>query len=86
MNEMEKLLKAIANGRRLAILKYLARVKKASVGDISENIKLSFRATSQHLNILKQADILEKKQEGLIVWHTLSVPMHSIISKLLKFL
>ncbi len=86
MREVERCLKAIANGRRLAILKYLARVKKASVGGIAENIKLSFRATSQHLNILSGAGIVDKEQEGLTVWHTLRAPKHAIISKVLEFL
>ncbi|MEK7133009.1 MAG: metalloregulator ArsR/SmtB family transcription factor [Patescibacteria group bacterium] len=86
MRELERCLKAIANGRRLAILKYIGRVKRASVGDIAENIRLSFRATSQHLNILSGADIIDKEQEGLTVWHTLHAPRHPIISKVLEFL
>ena len=86
MRDVEKLLKAIANGRRLAILKYIARVGKASVGDIAENIKLSFRATSQHLNILKGAGIVDKEQEGLTAWHLLHAPKHPIILKALEFL
>lgn len=86
MREQERLLKAVANRRRLAILKYLTRTKQASVSDIAQNIKLSFRATSQHLNILTNVGIIEKEQEGLIVWHSLHAPEHPIISKVLEFL
>ncbi|MBI5220938.1 MAG: helix-turn-helix transcriptional regulator [Candidatus Liptonbacteria bacterium] len=49
MRELEKCLKALANRRRLAILKYLQKKKEASVAAISEEIELSFRSTSKHL-------------------------------------
>ena len=84
--ELEKVLKALANKRRVAILKYLKRVGKASVGNIAEAIKLSFRATSRHLVILSVADILEKKQEGLAVFYFLSKTSHPIVSKLLSII
>ncbi len=64
MKELEKPLKALANRRRLAILKYLKQNREASVGEIAGTIKLSFRATSKHLGILAAADILDKEQRS----------------------
>ncbi len=49
--ELEKQLKALANRRRLAILKYLKSKREASVGDIAEEINLSFKSTSKHLAV-----------------------------------
>jgi len=63
MIKLDKLLKATANKRRLAILKYLKSVREATVGDISEQIKLSFKATSKHLKILDDVDIVEKEHQ-----------------------
>ena len=72
MKELEKSLKALANKRRLAILKYLKSKKESSVGKIAEEIKLSFRATSKHLGILSAADIVEKEQQSLYVVYSIS--------------
>lgn len=84
--ELEKVLKALANKRRVAILKYLKRVGRASVGDISQAIKLSFKATSKHLMILSNADIVEKEQISLSMLYFLSKTDHPIVSKLLSII
>ena len=86
MNELERNLKALANKRRLAILKYLKRVGKSSVGDIAGEIQLSFKATSRHLAVLTNAGILEKEQEGLTMWHRISPRKHLIAGNVLKLL
>lgn len=49
MKEYERILKALANRRRLAILRHIRREKEARVGDIASAIRLSFKATSRHL-------------------------------------
>lgn len=72
MRELEKTLKALANKRRLAILKYLKKKGEAPVADIAAEIKLSFKATSKHLGILMAADILEKEQRSLHMFYSLS--------------
>ena len=63
--EMERSLKALANKRRLAILRFIKKEKEATVGSIAEEIHLSFKATSRHLGVLSSADILEKEQRSL---------------------
>ena len=70
--EMEKILKALANRRRLAILKYLKSRRQASVGEIAGAIKLSFRATSKHLIILSVADILDKEQRSSQIFYSIA--------------
>ena len=72
MKELERPLKALANRRRLAILKYLKREKEASVTDIAEAIRLSFKATSKHLGVLAGADIVEREQRSLRMFYRLS--------------
>jgi len=84
--ELEKVLKALANKRRVAILKYLKHNGKASVGEIAEAIKLSFKATSKHLMILSHVDILEKEQESLTMFYFLPKTNHPIVSKLLSII
>ena len=71
MKELERVLKALANRRRLAIVKYLRKAKESTVGDIAEEIKLSFKATSKHLGILAQANVVDKDQRSLSMWYRL---------------
>ena len=76
MKELEKQMKALANARRLAILKHLKAKRSASVGEIAEAIKLSFKATSKHLVILYAAGIVSKEQEMLTVNYSISPDLH----------
>lgn len=72
MKETERILKALANKRRLAIVKILRNQKEATVSEIASNIRLSFRATSKHLLILFNVDILDKEQRSLQMFYRLS--------------
>jgi DNA-binding transcriptional ArsR family regulator len=63
--DLEKIHKALANRRRLAIIKFLLQNEEANVFDIAEKIRLSFKSTSRHLQILKQAGLVESEQMGL---------------------
>ncbi len=72
MNNLEKILKALANRRRLAILEYLKNHREAPVGEIAHEINLSFKATSKHLGILASVDIIERDQRNLQVFYRLA--------------
>jgi DNA-binding transcriptional ArsR family regulator len=69
MKHLEKIFKALANRRRLAIVFYLKRAPGANVGGIAAEIKLSLRATSRHLVQLERAGILEKEQRSKEVFY-----------------
>ena len=72
MRDLEKILKALANRRRLAIVKYLKKQGEKSVGDIASEIKLSFKSTSKHLRILSAVDIVEREQKSLQMFYSLA--------------
>jgi DNA-binding transcriptional ArsR family regulator len=84
--DFERIMKALANRRRLAILRFLKTEKEASVGDIAEEIRLSFKATSKHLGVLSAAGIVDREQRSLQMFYHLSLdyplPARSIISLL----
>ena len=86
MIKLERQLKAVANKRRLAILAFLKKNKIASVGEIAESIKLSFKATSKHLVILANMEILEKEQENLQMFYRISDTQISVIKHLISIL
>jgi ArsR family transcriptional regulator len=79
MKDIEKIYKALANRRRLLILKYLKDRNEASVGDIARYLKLSFKSTSRHLAVLKAAEILDKEQKGLFIFYKLNPDSHTIL-------
>lgn len=84
INQAEKILKALANRRRIKIIKYLERNKKASVSELAEHLKLSFKSTSKHLAVLKSADIVQSEQVSLACFYSLSKPVNPVVSKLLS--
>lgn len=82
----EQQLKAIANARRLVILRELKKSKSMTVGDIAEAIRLSLAPTSQHLKILKSAGIIEYKRRGKYVTYRLSLKQEEPIKQILSML
>ena len=86
MKDLEKVLKALANYRRLAIVKYLRDNPGSSVGDIAKAIRLSFKATSKHLGKLSAANILERDQKGLMMFYRVSSEIKSAIKGIFSLL
>lgn len=84
--EFERILKALANKRRLSIVKYLKKMREAAVGDIAREIRLSFKATSKHLGVLSLADILDKEQRSLHVFYRIASTQKDIVRDILSHL
>ena len=84
MRQYEKILKALANSRRLEIIKYIKDKKEASVGDIAKHIKLSFKSTSRHLAVLSGADLLEKEQRSVSVYYSLAPKLASMAKSIIS--
>lgn len=76
IKEAEKIYKALANRRRLAILKLLSDGGRLRVSDIAQGIKLSFKATSKHLQVLKAVGFVESEQVSLEQYYALTSPLH----------
>jgi len=68
--ELEKIYKAVANRRRIAILRYL-KSGNATVGEVAKAIKLSVKSTSRHLQVLAGARLIAAEQRGLYMHYTL---------------
>jgi ArsR family transcriptional regulator, arsenate/arsenite/antimonite-responsive transcriptional repressor len=86
MKNLEKILKAFANRRRLQILRLLKEKNEASVGAIAEKIELSFKATSKHLAVLFSAGIVEREQRGLQMFYSIAKDKEKTIAALLNLL
>ncbi len=70
MKELAKQLRALANERRLAIIQMLGK-GSMTVGDIARKLKLSFRSTSRHLQVMKHTGYIESEQKGLAMFYRL---------------
>ena len=69
--ELEKLYKAVANRRRIAIIRHIRSQGSETVGAIAKAIKLSFKSTSRHLQVLVGAGYLAAEQQGLYMYYML---------------
>lgn len=83
---MERILKALANRRRLSIVKFVKNKKEASVGEIADNIKLSFKSTSRHLNVLSLADVLDREQRSSQVFYSINTDLRELIRRIITLL
>ncbi len=83
---LERVLKALANRRRLAIIRYLSRRKDATVTELADAISLSLTATSKHLSVLKAADIVADEKRSLLVIYSLVSPAHPAVKLTLALL
>ena len=83
INQAEKILKALANRRRLKIVKYLYQNKKATVTELAGHLKLSFKSTSKHLSVLKAANIIDSEQVSLTKHYYFAVPIVPFVKNIL---
>ncbi len=86
MKEYEKILKALANRRRLQILKYLKDKKQGTVTALAGHLKLSFKSTSKHLAVLFGAGIVDKEQRSLTMIYYIANPLPKIAKQILELL
>ncbi|MEI7513731.1 MAG: winged helix-turn-helix domain-containing protein [bacterium] len=79
-------LKIVADENRLGILKFLKKKKTASVGEISDQLKISFKATSKHLLSLVKKGVLVRRSDNPFMIYSISPnlpePIKNIISLL----
>jgi ArsR family transcriptional regulator len=71
--EAARLLRALANERRLMILCQLTDGER-SVGQLLPLVGLSQSALSQHLAILREQGILATRREAQTVWYSIANP------------
>jgi DNA-binding transcriptional ArsR family regulator len=69
--EAAGLLKALANEQRLLILCALLDGPR-SVGEINSRVPLSQSALSQHLAVLRTAEVVTTRRESQTIWYALA--------------
>ncbi|MEK7132957.1 MAG: metalloregulator ArsR/SmtB family transcription factor [Patescibacteria group bacterium] len=67
--------RTLSNINRLKIIAMLSDGRKMSVGDIAEDLKISFKGTSNHLAMLKNLDVLEAQGTSGHVFYSVNPHM-----------
>ena len=68
--EASKMLKAIANEKRLTILYHISQ-RELNVGEIESLVGLSQSALSQHLAVLRADDIVKTRRVAQTIYYSL---------------
>ena len=64
--------RALANANRLKIITLLSNGTRRSVTDIAGSLRISLKATSNHLAMLKNLDVLEAQGTAGHVYYSLN--------------
>lgn len=86
VGKIGKVLRAIANKRRILILSLLKRKGQASVSEIARHIHLSMRSTSRHLTVMSSAEIVEKEQRSLFMFYKINPNVHVCARQIIDLL
>ena len=79
-----RLLKLLANERRLLVLCELARAGEMTVGDLAEAVGLSQSALSQHLSLMRESGLVGFRREGQTLHYAIVDPVASQLLMTLK--
>lgn len=82
---MNTLFKALNDNTRREILELL-REKDLTAGEIADQFNISKPSISHHLDLLKQAGLVESTKQGQFVYYTLNTTvMDEIIKWMMQF-
>ena len=81
--QMAKMLKAIANEKRLKVLYYILE-KEMTVGEIEKKVGLNQSALSQHLAVLRADDIVKTRRDAQTIYYVLKDERVKSILRLLS--
>ncbi len=70
INKATRLLKALANAKRLKVLYYIAE-QEACVGEIEKVVGLSQSALSQHLAVLRALRVVKTRRRAQTIFYSL---------------
>ncbi len=69
--ELSRITHAISNPKRMELIDILSQ-KKHTVEELSKKISISIASTSQHLQVLKSAKLVETKRNGNFIIYSIS--------------
>lgn len=70
--QLERIIKGVANHRRIEILELLRATPELSLADISKVLKINFRTASDHIKKMATAGFILKRSDGASVRHKIT--------------
>ncbi|WBM75675.1 ArsR/SmtB family transcription factor [Saprospira grandis] len=87
LDQANQTIRALAHALRLDILSYIDQHPGTNVNSIYNALELEQSITSQHLRILRQAELVNCVREGKQILYSLNYPrLHSLQSAIQEFL
>lgn len=86
MQHLEKLLKALANEKRLKILELLKGRRVLNVGEIAKMLDIPLNTVSRHLRILEAVDIVSHTRKRTEIYYKLSKYHNAVIRNVMSIL
>ncbi len=81
MDIATKVFKAVANEKRIKILKLLLKEDdEMSVESIAESLKIGYKTASQHLQKLANVGLVKKRQKGLYSFYSINYDASKIFN------
>ncbi|MBI2416011.1 MAG: helix-turn-helix transcriptional regulator [Candidatus Kerfeldbacteria bacterium] len=71
LNQLAKQLQAAGDPVRIRIVCILFQDKQYCVGDFADMMQMSISATSHHLQILKEADLVSANRHGQMICYSI---------------
>ncbi len=86
MKDLARVFKALADESRLRILNLIFRTGEICVCDIESITGFTQTKTSRHLLYLRNAQLVDSRQQGLWMLYSIAKPKNEEHEKLLKYL
>jgi len=83
--DLERIVKGVANHRRIEILEILGKKPEMSVAEVADKLKLNFKTASEHIRRLAISGLLMKRSDGHNIRHKLT-KRGELILKFLRIL
>jgi len=84
--KLEQQLFALANVRRLVLLRFLKRKHAATVSAVAKELRIQIPSASQHLNLLYEAEIVTFIKRGRFVFYRISLKQEEQVKAVLRML
>lgn len=72
MDMLVKVFKAVANEKRVKILRLLVKEKEVSVEEIAQRLKIGYKTASSHLQKLINVNLVKRYQKSLFVFYSIN--------------
>ena len=83
--DLERIVKGVANHRRIEILEILVKKPEMSVVEVADKLKLNFKTTSEHIKKMAISGLLMKRSDSKSIRHKLT-KRGELILKFLRIL